>query len=54
MNKNRKLVSLKNNAAGKITGFEFVLKSLDLEYLPKDKRIKGFNVRIHATVTLYK
>lgn len=42
---NGMLIPLKNNAAGKMTGVEFILRSLTNEYFPQDKRSKGFNVR---------
>lgn len=41
---NGMLIPLKNNAAGKMTGLEVVLRSLVSEYFPRDTRSKGFNV----------
>jgi len=38
------MVPLRNNAAGKMSGFEVILKSLITEYFPIDQRTKGFNV----------
>ncbi|VVC39027.1 Hypothetical protein CINCED_3A015755, partial [Cinara cedri] len=45
---NGMLIPLRNNAAGMMTGFEVILKSLITEYFPKDKRSKGFNIMIHT------
>lgn len=42
---NGKLIPLKNNVAGKMTGLELIMKSLITEYFPNDKRSKGYNVR---------
>ncbi|KAK7576723.1 hypothetical protein V9T40_013009 [Parthenolecanium corni] len=42
-----KLIALRNNAAGKITGFEVILKVLDHEYLPGDRRVRGYNIMVH-------
>jgi hypothetical protein len=42
---NDMLIPLRNNAAGKMTGLELILKSLITEYSPVDTRSKGFNVR---------
>lgn len=42
---NGKLIPLKNNVAGKMTGLELIMKSLITEYFPNDKRFKGYNVR---------
>ncbi|XP_072156175.1 pickpocket protein 11 [Bemisia tabaci] len=48
MSESGTLHALRNNAAGKITGFEVLLKSLDHEYLADDKRVRGYNVIIHS------
>lgn len=42
---NKKLVPLRNNAAGKMSGLEVILKNLNLQYFPIDNRGKGYNVR---------
>ncbi|KAI5703920.1 hypothetical protein M8J75_000098 [Diaphorina citri] len=47
-NEHGHLESIRNNAAGKITGFEFYLKSLEHEYLPNDKRIRAYSVIVHS------
>lgn len=44
-----KLIPLRNNAAGRMSGFEVILKGLVTEYFPKDKRSKGYNVSINVT-----
>lgn len=41
---NGMLIPLRNNAAGKMSGIELILRSLSDEYFPQDKRSKGFNV----------
>lgn len=51
------LIPLRNNAAGKMTGLELILKSLITEYFPVDTRSKGFNVRLipqDARVAFYR
>ncbi|XP_027847543.2 sodium channel protein Nach-like [Aphis gossypii] len=45
---NGKLIPLKNNVAGKMTGLELIMKSLITEYFPNDKRFKGYNIMIHT------
>ncbi|XP_026816067.1 sodium channel protein Nach-like [Rhopalosiphum maidis] len=45
---NGKLLPLKNNVAGKMTGLELIMKSLITEYFPNDKRSKGYNIMIHT------
>lgn len=37
-----KLIPLRNNAAGRITGFEVILRNLINENFPNDKRSKGY------------
>jgi len=37
-------IPLKNNAIGKMSGLEIIMKDMVTEYFPIDKRIKGFNV----------
>lgn len=39
------LTPLRNNAAGKMSGFEVILNTLFHEYFPDDNRDKGYNVR---------
>ncbi|XP_025421820.1 sodium channel protein Nach-like [Sipha flava] len=45
---NDMLIPLRNNAAGKMTGLELILKSLITEYSPVDTRSKGFNIMVHT------
>lgn len=45
---NGDLIPLKNNAVGKMTGFEVIIKNLiNIEHFPFDNQTKGFNVRLH-------
>ncbi|XP_050426691.1 sodium channel protein Nach-like [Adelges cooleyi] len=42
------LVPLRNNAGGKVTGFEVVMNDMDKEYIPDDLRPRGYNVIVHT------
>lgn len=44
------LIPLRNNAAGKMTGFEVITRSLITEYFPQDIRTKGFNVHYNTHI----
>lgn len=41
---NDMLIPLRNNAAGKMTGLEVLLKDIN-EYFPNNMQAKGYNVR---------
>lgn len=42
-----KLIPLRNNAAGKNTGFKVIMHNLSDEFFPEDKRRRGYNVSKH-------
>lgn len=51
---NDDLIPLKNNAVGKMTGFEVIIKNLiRSEQFPIDNQTKGFNVRLHNIDKIY-
>lgn len=43
------LIPLRNNAAGKMTGLEVLLRDIN-EYFPNNMQAKGYNVRQRGTV----
>ncbi|XP_050426692.1 pickpocket protein 11-like [Adelges cooleyi] len=42
------LVPLRNNAAGKMSGIELVLRNMEDEHFPKDRKLKGYNIMVHT------